>query len=195
MQNLNIRYPFLYTTSTCSRCLTTEDTIHLILCSNNNTNIKQSLINITQQTITFLKISNTSALTLLNIILNSTLNSPNLQYQPIIYSIIGIFSTPIYNNIKALLHKQTDFFFINFSNNLLKWYYQDLWFERNIHQHHWEQLRNITPKTKRTKFSLPTIRTISNNNITNTQQTNITPYIEKWFLQGSSLTNCLNPMP
>jgi len=31
MQNLNIRYPHLYTTSNCSRCSHTEDSLHLLL--------------------------------------------------------------------------------------------------------------------------------------------------------------------
>src|SRR5205814_1829125 len=100
--------------------------LHLILCSNNNINIKQSLINIIQQTLILLNIPNISATNLLNTLLNFTLNSSNPSYSLIIYAIIGIFTITTYNNIKILTQKQTNFFFIRLSNNLLNWYYRDL---------------------------------------------------------------------
>ena len=126
MENLNIRYSYLYTTSTCTQCSNIENILHLILCSNNNINIKQSLINIIQQTLISFNIPNISATNLLNTLLNFTLNSSNPSYSLIIYAIIGIFTITTYNNIKILTQKQTNFFFIRLSNNLLNWYYQDL---------------------------------------------------------------------
>src|SRR5205814_1273467 len=39
MENLNIHYSYLYTTSTCTQCSNIENILHLILCSNNNINI------------------------------------------------------------------------------------------------------------------------------------------------------------
>ena len=49
MQNLNIRYPYLYTTSNCIQCLNTENTKHILLFKKNNSNIYQSLINIIKE--------------------------------------------------------------------------------------------------------------------------------------------------
>ena len=113
MQNLNIRYLYLYTTSTCTRCSNIEDTLHLILCSKNNINIQQSLIDIIQQTLISLNIFNISATNLLNTLINFILNSSNSLYSLIIYAITRTFTTTTYNNIKLLIQKQTNFFFIN----------------------------------------------------------------------------------
>jgi hypothetical protein len=192
MQNLNIRYPYLYTTSTCTRCSKIENTLHLILCSNNNINIQQSLINIIHQTLLSINISNISSTNLLNILLNFTLYSPNPQYHFIINSIVGTFTTITYNHIKILTQKQTNTFLTNLSNNLLNWYYEDLWFPRNTHQHNWEQSRNITSKTKRSKITLPILSTPRNTNTNTIQIVDTSIYIEKWFKQGFSLTTCFN---
>jgi RNase H len=39
MQNLNIRYPNLYTTNKCCKCPLIEDSLHILLCSKNTENI------------------------------------------------------------------------------------------------------------------------------------------------------------
>src|SRR5437868_6451711 len=80
MQNLNIYYPYLYTTSNYTQCLIIENTIHILFCTKNNPNIQQSLTYIIHNTLISLKISTITAYTLLNILLNFTLNSSNLQY-------------------------------------------------------------------------------------------------------------------
>ena len=127
MQNLNIRYLYLYTTSNCTQCLNTENTIHILLCKKNNPNIYQSLINIINNSLTSLKITTITASTLLNILLHSTPNSPNSQYDYILFAISGTFTLTTITNIKALVQKQTEPLLINLSNNLLNWFYQDIW--------------------------------------------------------------------
>src|ERR1051326_9136051 len=70
MQNLNIRYPYLYTTSNCTQCLNTENTLHILVCKKNNPNIHQSLINIINNLFNSLKITTITASNLLNILLH-----------------------------------------------------------------------------------------------------------------------------
>ena len=127
MQNLNIRYPYLYTTSNCTQCPIIEDTTHILLCTKNNPNIQQSLTYIIHNTLISLKIPTITAHTLLNILLNFILNSPNPQYHYILYTITGTFSTTIYTNIKNIVQKQTNYLLTNISNNLLNWLYNDIW--------------------------------------------------------------------
>ena len=191
MQNLNICYPYLYTTSNCSRCTNTEDVLHLFLCSSNTTNISQSLENIIHNTLLSFQITNITSTTLLNILLKFTLYSSNPQYKYILHAITGTYSLSIYDNIKTLINKQTDSFLLHLSNNLLTWFHQDLWSIRNIYQHQWELSRNITSKSKRTKISLPTLSNPSNNIITSSQFINTNSLITKWLLQGHSLTTCI----
>ena len=118
MQNLNIRYPSLYTTNKCCKCSLIEDTLHILLCSKNTETIQQSLINITNNTLHQLQLNIPSTI-LLNSLLLITTNSPNIQPDLLLPTILGIFSKSIYQNIKTLLNKQTELFLINFSNNLL----------------------------------------------------------------------------
>ena len=105
MQNLNIRYPYLYITSNYTQCPITEDTTHILLCTKNNLNIQQSLTYIIYNTLISLKISIITAHILLNILLNFTLNSSNPQYHYILYAITGTFSTTTYTNIKNIVQK------------------------------------------------------------------------------------------
>ena len=119
MQNLNICYPYLYTTPNCSHCTNTEDTLHLFLCPSNTTNILQSIKNTIQDTLILLKITNITSTTLLNILLNFTLNTPNPQFKLILYIITGTFSSTIYKNIKILINKQTDAHLRQLLNDLL----------------------------------------------------------------------------
>ena len=119
MQNLNIHYLYLYTTSNRIQCLNTKNTIHILLCKKNNSNIYQSLINIINNSLTSLKIITITASTFLNILLYSTPNSPNPQYDYILFAISGIFILTTITNIKALVQKQTELLLINLSNNLL----------------------------------------------------------------------------
>ena len=139
MQNLNIRYPHLYITSNCSRCSHTEDSLHLFLCSKNETDILQLLNNLIHETLFSLQISNILPITLLNILLQFTLNSPNPQYKHILHAITGTYTITTYNNIKEIANKQTNSLLLNLSNNLLNMYFHKLWFTRNIYQHQWEQ--------------------------------------------------------
>ena len=103
MQNLNIRYSYLSTTSNCMQCLNTENTIHILLCKKNNSNIYQSLINIINNLLTSLKITTITAPTLLNILLYFTLNSPNPQYDHILFAITRTFTLITITNIKTLV--------------------------------------------------------------------------------------------
>ena len=133
MQNLNIHYPYLYITSNCSHCTNIEDTLHLFSCPSNTTNILQSLKNTIQDTLISLKITNITSTTLLNILLNFTLNTSNPQLKYILYTITGTFTSITYENIKSLINKQTDILLLQLSNDLLNWFYQDLWSTRNIY--------------------------------------------------------------
>src|SRR6185295_20422703 len=108
-----------------------EDTLHLFLCSSNTTNILQSLENTIYDTLLSFQITNLASKTLRNILLKFTLYSPNPQYKYILHAITGTYSLTIYNNIKTLINKQTDSFLPLLSNNLLNWFYQDLWSIRN----------------------------------------------------------------
>src|SRR6185295_18967829 len=128
---------------------------------------------------------------LLNILLNFTLNTPNPQLKYILYTITGTFTSITYENIKSLINKQTDIFLLQLSNDLLNWFYQDLWSIRNIYQHQWEKSRNITSKSKRTKIYLPTLPNSSNNTTISFQPINTNPFIIKWLSQGYSLTTCI----
>jgi hypothetical protein len=163
MQNLNICYLYLYTTPNCSCCTNTEDTLHLFLWSSNTTNILQSIKNIIQDTLILLKITNITSTTLLNILLNFTLNIPNPQFKYILYIITGTFSSTICENIKTLINKQTDALLLQLSNDLLNWFYQDLWSTHNTYYHQWEISQNIISKSKCTKIYLPTSPNPSNN--------------------------------
>ena len=146
MENLHIRYPYLYPTSKCCRCSDTEDTLHLLLCSNNNNNIQQSVINIITDTLASLKITTISPLTILNTLLHFTLHTRTPQYNLLLYYIIGIYSSNVFENIKSLTTKQTKLFLTTLSNNLLDWFQNIIWSSRNIFQHQWEHTRNITSK-------------------------------------------------
>src|SRR5260363_370017 len=191
IENLHIRYPYLYPTSKCSRCSDNEDTIHILFCLNNNNNIQQSITNIITNTLTFLKITTLSPTTILNILLHSTLNSPNPQFNSFLYYIIGIFLSNIFENIKLLTAKQTKLFLTTLSNNLLEWFQNTIWSSRNISQHQWEHACNITSKMKKRKYFFPNTfntTTISSSNISHIDYSS---FIEKWFLQGYSLTNCI----
>jgi len=190
MQNLNIRYPYLYTTSICCQCPNVEDTLYILICTKNTINIQQALLNIINNTLTTLNISSISSTILLNILLHFTLNTTNLQYHHILNLLVGTISSTTFNNIKILTKKQTIPLLINLSNNLLSWFFNEIWFSRNIAQHQWETARNITPKSKRTKLFLPTISSVPNTNPTTTPTTNNSSAIEKWLLQGYSLTFC-----
>src|SRR5260364_62136 len=66
MQNLNIRYPNLYTTNQCCKCSSIEDTLHILLCSKNTENIQQSLTNIINNTLQQSQLVSISDITLLN---------------------------------------------------------------------------------------------------------------------------------
>ena len=190
MQNLNIRYPNLYTTNKCCKCPQIEDSLHLLLCSKNTGNIQQSLINITTNTLQQLHITSIQPTLLLNTLSLPTTNSLNTQYNSLIPIILGIYPRTIYQNIKTLLKKQTEPTLINLSNNLLHWFYHEIWFKRNTFQHQWESARNITPKTKRTKFSTPLLTNQINLQSSNLQPIDPHDAIEKWYLQGFSLTTC-----
>ena len=190
MQNLNIRYPNLYTTNKCCKCPQIEDSLHLLLCSKNTGNIQQSLINITTNTLQQLHITFIQPTLLLNTLSLPTTNSLNTQYNSLIPIILGIYPRTIYQNIKTLLKKQTEPTLINLSNNLLHWFYHEIWFKRNTFQHQWESARNITPKTKRTKFSTPLLTNQINLQSSNLQPIDPHDAIEKWYLQGFSLTTC-----
>ena len=131
MQNLNIRYPNLYTTNKCCKCPLTEDSLHILLCSKNTESIQQSLINITTDTFQQLQITSIQPITLLNTLLLPTNNSPNTQYNSLIPTILGIYSKTIYQNTKTLIKKQTEPILINLSNNLLYWFYYDIWSKHN----------------------------------------------------------------
>ena len=135
MQNLNIRYPNLYTTNKCCKCPSIEDSLHILLCSKNTENIQQSLINITTNTLQQLQITSIQPITLLNTLLLSTNNSSNIQYNSLIPTILGIYSKTIYQNAKTLIKKQTEPILISLSNNLLYWFYHEIWFKRNTFQH------------------------------------------------------------
>src|SRR6201988_3034339 len=102
MQNLNIRYPNLYTMNKCCKCPLTEDSLHILLCPKNTENIQQSLINITTNTFQQLQITSIQPITLLNTLLLPTNNSPNTQYTPLIPQIFGIYSKTIHQNTKTL---------------------------------------------------------------------------------------------
>ena len=154
-------------------------------------NILQSLKNTIQDTLILLKITNITSTTLLNILLNFTLNTSNPQLKYILYTITGTFTSIIYENIKSLINKQTDILLLQLSNDLLNWFYQDLWSIRNIYQHQWEKSRNITSKSKRTKIYLPTLPNSSNNTTISSQPINTNPFIIKWLTQGYSLTTCI----
>jgi hypothetical protein len=190
MQNLNIRYPYLYTTSACCQCPNVEDTLHILICTKNTINIQQALLNIINNTLTTLNISSISSTILLNILLHFTLNTTNLQYHHILNLLVGTISSTTFNNIKILTKKQTIPLLINLSNNLLSWFFNEIWFSRNIAQHQWETARNITSKSKRTKLFLPTISSVPNTNPTTTPTTNNSSAIEKWLLQGYPLSSC-----
>ena len=105
MQNLNIRYPYLYTTNNCSRCNITEDTLHILLCSKNNLNIQHTFLNIIDQTINQLQISSISSSTLFNLIFQPMLNSNNSYFNNIIPILLGIYSTTSFQNIQNLTKK------------------------------------------------------------------------------------------
>ena len=190
MQNLNIRYPNLYTTNKCCKCPLIEDSLHILLCSKNSINIQQSLINIATNTLQQLQLTSIQPITLLNILSLSTNNSSNIQYNSLIPTILGIYPKTIYQNTKTLLKKQTEYTLFNFSNNLLHWFYHEIWFQRNSFQHQWEMARNITPKTKCTKFSTPSLTNQTNSHNSYPQLTNSLNAIEKWYLKGFSLTTC-----
>ena len=189
MQNLNIRYPSLYTTNKCCKCSLIEDTLHILLCSKNMETIQQSLINITNNTLHQLQLNIPSTI-LLNSLLLITTNSPNIQPDLLLPTILGIFSKSIYQNIKTLLNKQTELFLINFSNNLLNWFYQEIWFKQNSFQHQWEMARNITQKTKCSKLTLPLTNNYTNTHTSHSRLINPHNAIEKWYLQGFSLLTC-----
>ena len=127
MENLHIRYPYLYPTSKCCRCSDTEDTLHLLLCSNNNNNIQQSVISIITDTLTSLKITTISPVTILNTLLHFILNTHTLQYSFLLYYIIGIYSFNVFENIKLHTTKQAKLFLISLSNNLLNWFQNTIW--------------------------------------------------------------------
>jgi hypothetical protein len=126
MENLNIRYLYLYNISIYLCCSNIENSLHLLICPKNNINLHQVLTDIIQTTLMSLQITNNSSQTFLNILLNFTANLSNPQYNFILYAITGIFSTTIYKATKILLKKQTNSFFNSLANNLLSWFYQDL---------------------------------------------------------------------
>ena len=179
MQNLNIRYPNLYTTNQYCKCSSIEDTLHILLCSKNTKNIQQSLTNIINNTLQQSQLISISDITLLNTLSLLSTNSTNIQYNFLIPTILGIYSKPTYHNTKILLKKQTELFLTNFSNNLLNWFYHIIWSQRNIFQHQWEIARNITKKTKRTKITLPSSTTQANTSRTHIQPINLHSAIEK----------------
>ena len=134
-----------------------------------------------------LQITSILPTTLLNLLLIPTTTSSNIQYNSLLPSILGIYSKIIYQNIKVLTKKQTELLLTNLSNNLLNWFYHEIWFQQNSFQHQWKIAHNITPKVKRNKLSL-----LPFTNQTNTQKLYIQPLdphyaIEKWYLQGFSL--------
>jgi hypothetical protein len=190
MQNLNVRYPNLYTTNKCCKCPLIEDSLHILLCSKNTENIQQSLINITTNTLQQLQITSIQPTTLLNTLQLSANNLSNMQYNSLIPTILGIYPKTIFQNTKTLTKKQTEPILIKFSNNLLHWFYHEIWFQRNSFQHQWEIARNITPKIKRTKFSTPILTNQTNLNRSHLQLIDPHDAIEKWYLQGFSLTTC-----
>ena len=190
MQNLNIRYPNLYTTNKCCKCPLTEDSLHILLCSKNTEDIQQSLINITTNTLQQLQLTSIQPSLLLDMLSLPTPNSSNIQYNSLIPTILGIYPRLTYQNIKTITKKQTEHMLIKLSNNLLHWFFHEIWFKRNLFQHQWEIARNITPKTKRNKFSTPFLTNQTNTYRSHLQLTNPHNAIEKWYQQGFSLTTC-----
>ena len=57
MQNLNLRYPLLYTTPNCIYCQTPEDILHLFTCPKQKYNLQQTLQSLISNTAQQLNIS------------------------------------------------------------------------------------------------------------------------------------------
>src|SRR6185295_19483067 len=149
------------------------------LCTKNTIDIQQALLNTIDNTLSTLNITSISSTTLLNTILHFILNTTNPQYYHILNLLVGTISSTTLDNIKILINKQTIPLVINLFNNFLSWFFNEIWFSRNIAQHQWETARNITSKSKRTKLSLPIITPLSTANSTTTQTTNNSFAIEK----------------
>ena len=188
MQNLNIRYPLLYTTPNCVYCQLTEDIPHLLSCSKQKSNLQQILYNLITNTTQQLNISAEITNTIHTILLHYLNTSPYLYFLNLIQ---GLYPISLYDDIKILLHKTTLPFFTTLSNASLNWFYQQIWLPRNILQQQWEKARNITNKSKRSKiYSLiPTSQSISNTSNTSTIDPTIS--IKNWLFLGYSLTNCI----
>ena len=123
MQNLNLRYPLLYTTPNCVHCQTLEDIPHLFTCSKQKYNLQQILQTLISNTTQQLNISSELS-DKIYIILSQQTNTSLHSY--FLNLIQGLFSISQYDNIKILLHKTTSSFFITLLNASLNWFHQHI---------------------------------------------------------------------
>ena len=123
MQNLNLRYPLLYTTPNCVYCQTSKDISHLFTCPKQKYNLQQILQTLISNTTQQLNISSELS-DKIYIILSQQTNTPLHSY--FLNLIEGLYSISHYDNIKILLHKTTTSFFIALSNATLNWFYQQI---------------------------------------------------------------------
>ena len=188
MQNLNIRYPLLYTTPNCAYCHTVEDIQHLLICPKQQLNLQHILQTLITNTIQQLNISAELTNTIHIILLHQS-NTP--LYLHFLNLIQGLYSISLYNNIKIHLHKTTLPFLITLSNASLNWFHQQIWLPRNIIQQQWEKAHNITNKSKRSKLYSLALSSQPISNILNTSTIDFTISIKNWLFLGYSLTNCI----
>ena len=131
MDNLNIRQPYLYLTSNCSYCNQKENTLHLLQCNAHKTILLTTLKYYINQTIEFLNITKYSEQTITAIFLaynnSSQTPIPNL----LLYIIQGTIPQQLFILTQHKLNKSTTNFFITLSNNILNWFYSDIWQPRN----------------------------------------------------------------
>ena len=127
MDNLNIRQPYLYLISNCSYCNQKKNTLHLLQCNAHKTILLTTLKHYINQTIKFLNITKYSKQTITTIFLayNNSFQTPipNL----LLYIIQGTIPQQLFILTQYKLNKLTTNFFITLSNNILNWFYSDIW--------------------------------------------------------------------
>ena len=169
MQNLNLRYPLLYTTPNCVYCQAPEDILHLLTCPKQKHNLQQIIQTLISNTAQQLNISSELS-DKIYIILSQQTNTPLYSY--FLNLIQGLFSISQYDNIRILLHKTTTPFFIALSNTSLNWFHQHI-------------------KAKCSKIYSLTLPSQSNSNTINTPTIDPTISIKNWLILGYTLTNCI----
>jgi hypothetical protein len=191
MLNLNIRYPHLYLTPNCVQCNQPENISHIISCYKAPWQLPNILKNYINQTIENLNLTNFQPLQIQQIqqLLINTNNTSEISLQ-ILTTISGTIDQQIFNQIHSILHKHTQIFFINLSNNLLNWFITEIWTPRNQTQHTWECARNITFKSKRTKTYFP--KSTIHHTTTATFNYNIDQHIHKLLYQNFTIYSCFN---